>query len=424
MIDVILLRIMQNKKDYQILSPMVHLDALDAETSALVTDIGRYFEGFPSHEKIDLTTFMTRFPGWHKGITDEKVREYARIMANACKQEADDDQKAYILQEIADQDVAIRLANIVAEYREGEVDDLMGTLSEQMDKYRRSRGIKQIKFIETPIRELLKQDTNNEGVSWRLNTLNSTMRRLRPGDFGIIAARPDKGKTSFIASEVSHMAPQLPADKNVLWLNNEGLGTRIIPRVWQATLNLTIPEMVALDREDKLEEQYLKLMKRFDKVRIVDIHGLNNSQVELIIEQNNPGIIVYDMIDNISGFGEAARTDLALEKMYQWARERSVKYETIGLATSQISNDGDGLRYPTMSMLKDSKTGKQGACDFQIMIGAVEDKNMQTSRFMGIPKNKLRLPTGPSTPDDGEVRFDAARSRFIDLNYTDTGVKD
>lgn len=425
MIDIILLRIMKQRKDFLILHPLIHPEALQAETAALIADFKRYYEGFPSHDSIDITTFMTRFPGWHKGITDEKVREYARIMANVTKIDADDDQKAFILTELADMDVSLRLANVVAQYNEGEVEDLMGTLGDTMDKYRRSRGIKQIKYIDTPIKDLLREDTNNEGVAWRLNTLNNHMRKLRPGDFGIIAARPDQGKTSFIASEVSFMAPQLPADKNVLWLNNEGLGRRLIPRYWQAALNLTVPEMVALSNADKLEEQYLKVMGRFDRIRVIDVHGLNNSQVELIIESNNPGVIVYDMIDNIGGFGDSARTDLKLESMYQWGRDRSVKYETIGLATSQISAEGHDLRFPGLSMLKDSKTGKQGACDFQLMIGSVTaDKMLAASRFLSLPKNKLRLPSGAQSPD-AEVHFDVFRSRFKDMIINpDTGVSD
>lgn len=421
MIDIILLRILRHRKDFGILSPLVVPDALSKETAALVEDYRKYFDLFPSHDSIDITTFMTRFPQWHKGITEEKVREYARIMQNAMHP-ADEDQKAVVLQELADANAHLRIANLLSEYNEGELPDFMASMIDAMDSWKRSRNVKSIKFIDTPISELLAEELSTDGIRWRLNCLNKSMRPLKGGDFGIIAGRPDKGKTSFIASEISFMAPQLPEDKNILWLNNEGKGSRIIPRVWQAALNYTVSEMRELLRAGVLEEQYLKIMKRFDKVRVVDIHGLNNSQVELLIEANNPGIIVYDMIDNIGGFGDAARTDLKLEYMYQWGRERSVKYDAIGLATSQISSEGDGLQFPTLSMLKDSKTGKQGACDFQLMIGAVNDPNMHAARFMGLPKNKLRVDDGPADPR-AEVFFDMRRSRYKDLEVDpQTGV--
>lgn len=395
---------------------------MQPKTVALLEDFGKYFEGFPTHDKIDITTFMTRFPHWHKDAGEDVIREYAMVMKNVLSQPADDDQRNYIMTWLADVDMSVKMANLLAGYNEGDVENLAGEIDKLNDGYRRARGLKQIKHIDESIRDLLKDDTNMSGLKWRLRCLNKSMRPLRPGDFGIIAGRPDKGKTSFIADAMSYMAPQLPAHQNVVWLNNEGPGRRIIPRIWQAALNLTISEMVALDREDKLEEMYLKVMSRFDKIRVIDVHGLNNSQVEIIIEQNEPGVIVYDMIDNIGGFGDAARTDLKLESMYQWARERSVKYNAVGLATSQISADGDNLRFPGLSMLKDSKTGKQGACDFQLMIGSIDDPNFRLARFMGLPKNKLRLPDGPSSPDC-EVKFDGLRSRYVDLDIDpQTGV--
>ena len=162
------------------------------------------------------------------------------------------------------------------------------------------------------------------------------------------------------------------------------------------------------------EAEYIKVMGRRDRVRVIDIHGWTNGMVERVLEESNPGIIVYDMIDNIKGFGNAARTDLGLEMMYQWARERSVKFDAIGIATSQISNDGDGLMFPTLGMLKDSKTGKQGACDMQIMIGASNDPSYANSRFIGVPKNKLSRPGIPEDPRQ-EVRFDRDRARFEDV---------
>lgn len=419
MIDVILLRIMKHRNDYGLLNPLVTAEALEPQTKALLQDFGRYFDLFPSHDTIDLETFLTRFKAWHPGITDERVREFARILANAFKLEADEDQKNAVLQELADHNVVVRLANLTAQFQEGEVPDVLSALNNIFDTYKLSRGVKQIKYIDTPIGDLLQDEFDDVGVSWRLHCLNESMRRLRGGDFGIIAGRPDKGKTSFIASEITHMAPQLPEDRNVLWLNNEGPGKRIIPRVYQAALGLTMNEMKEMARQDLLVDAYRKHMSRLDRVRVVDIHGLNNSQVEMVIEANNPGIIVYDMIDNIGGFGDASRNDLKLEYMYQWARERSVKYDAIGLATSQISSEGDGTRFPTLSMLKDSKTGKQGACDFQLMIGAVNDPNLANARFIGLPKNKMRKPDGKADPQ-AEVIFDALRSRYKDVPLSPT----
>lgn len=207
---------------------------------------------------------------------------------------------------------------------------------------------------------------------------------------GIVAARPDQGKTTFFTSEITHMAPQLPDDKNIVWLNNEGSGKRILPRLYQSAIGCTLHELKELRDRGKLRAAYADAVGRTNRIRIHDIHGFNVGQVEAILEKSNAGIIIFDMLDNVTGFQGESRTDLQLECMYQWARERAVKYDAVVLASSQISQDGDGQAFPTQTMLKDSKTGKQGACDFIIMIGAKNEAGYENIRYIGTPKNKLR----------------------------------
>ena len=104
------------------------------------------------------------------------------------------------------------------------------------------------------------------------------------------------------------------------------------------------------------------------------------------------------MIDNIefTHIKSDDRTDQALEKMYQWARVLGVKYHFPVIATSQISAEAEqnrnSMMWPSQGMLKDSKTGKQGAADLIIMIGRSDDITsaaVRNARFISTPKNKL-----------------------------------
>jgi replicative DNA helicase len=415
MIDVILLRILRHRKDFSTLYPMIPREGvLDKKTVALADDFRRYFETFPSHTEVDLQTFLPRFAQWHSTMGEEDIRGYTAVFQN-CMLLADADQKRAIYKDLADVHMATRLANLATQHNEGDTPDLYGALNQITDQYRQTLGFKNTAYIDTPIDELLQEEFNDAGISWRLEAINRSMRKLRPGDFGIVAGRPDKGKTSFLASEVTYWAPQLPKGRNILWLNNEGPGRRILPRLYQAALNMSMVELKAASSHGTLNNSMrTALGGDISRIRVFDIHGMNTGQVELIIAENNAGIIIYDMIDSIRGFGGEARTDLALEEMYKWARERSVKYDCIGIATSQISNDGDGLMFPTLGMLKDSKTGKQGACDFQLMIGASNDAMLSGERYISLPKNKLRKPDGPSDPR-ATVLFDGTRSRYNDV---------
>lgn len=417
MLDFVLLSLMREKKRFFQLYGAIpeETPVIDNDTRHLLKDFDKYYKAFPSHDVIDLDTFTPRFLQWHPGLKPEQRTYYLKIIEKIFAKETDDDQANHVMSWLAEVEMATKMANLAETYNSGDLeDDFYGQMLKITDNYKKRIDVRFDSWIDAGIAELMQEDLNDEGVSWRLNCLNTHMRKLRPGDFGIIAGRPNKGKTSFICSEVTHMAPQLPEDKNIIWLNNEGPGRRIVPSVYRAALGVTTPELGQLAISGMAEKRYIDLMGRRDRIRVIDIHGWNNGMVRRVLEDSNPGIIVYDMIDKIKGYGSAARTDLGLEMMYDEAREWSVYYDAIGLATSQISNDGDGLMYPTMGMLKDSKTGKQGACDFQIMIGASNERSYAGSRFIGVVKNKLSRAGIPEDPQQ-EVRFDRDTARYTDI---------
>jgi replicative DNA helicase len=334
---------------------------------------------------------------------------------NNVKQDLNEETRNGILDTLLELRLGTDLATLLARYDAGDLPNIHVAISRAVDEFKDdcSTGA-DCDYIVDDIHDLLDEELDNSGLHWRLDVLNQHMRGLRPGDFGIVAARPDKGKTMFLASEVTYLAPQLPEGKNILWLNNEGMGKRIIPRLYQASLAGTLSELGILRRGGLLKRAYADKVGGWDRIRIVDIHGKDSFTVEQIIERNNPAVVVYDMIDHIRGFGDMPRTDLMLEEMYKWARTISVKHGLIGLATSQISNEGDGMQYPTLGMLKDSKTGKQGACDFMLMIGASNDPNLLNVRYLGLPKNKLRRQGAP-----GDCRaivgYNPERVRYNDI---------
>jgi replicative DNA helicase len=148
----------------------------------------------------------------------------------------------------------------------------------------------------------------------------------------------------------------------------------------------------------------------------MDIHDFYSYEVEDIMRRCPPGLVVFDMVDNIKFSGNASnggqRTDQVLEAMYQWSRLMAVKYDTPVIANSQISADGDGLTFPTLSMLKDSKTGKQGAADAIITLGSSNDPFYEKTRWIGLTKNKLARTGQPKSPQ-AEVLFDGDRGRLL-----------
>ena len=219
-----------------------------------------------------------------------------------------------------------------------------------------------------------------------------------------------------MAAQVAALYPG--EERDIIWLNNEGPGKRIKYRCFQSALNMTSPELVALNQQGKMYEAYrLAVGGRANIIRVFDIHDMYSWEVEDLLNslERKPALIVLDMIDNIKFSGSVSnngmRTDQLLEAMYGWGRNLSVRLDVPIMATSQISAAGDGMSYPTLPMLKDSQTGKQGACEYIITIGAMNDPNYQASRFIGSTKNKLHKFGGPKDPRC-EVVFDGLRGRY------------
>ena len=411
--DINMLRMMKKKSKIMQYLPQMNATVVTEQTYNIMKDFKRYFDTFPDHETIDFTLFIPRMDNWNKSLSEEVLAARIATIRAVAKADITESVEAGLQREIANSILSTKLSLLAGQYADGELEDLGQAMSFEIEGYKKNAGVAVDDHITERIAVLLEEDNDEAGYVFRLLCLKLSMRGLRGGDFGILAGRPDKGKTTLLASEITYLAPQIPKHRNVLWLNNEGPGRRIIPRLYQAALGIKRSEMVEMNAAGTLEAAYKTAMGRWDKIRVVDIHGMHSSNVERLIEAHDAEIVVFDMIDNIRGFENAGRTDERLEQMYAWGRECAVKHNFAGIATSQISVEGDGEMFPSMSMLKDSKTGKQGACDFQIHIGASNSPELAGLRYIGIPKNKLRREGTVSDPR-ATVNFRPEIARYVD----------
>jgi replicative DNA helicase len=426
--ELSVLRMLKYRTKYDQLVRAVPMAALDQKTQIILGDFGKFFKEFPDVPKIDHALFFPWFKGFaHPALKAESYAVYDKIIASVGTDVSPAIEAGMRVRLVAAAK-AQALAMVLTRFQEGDEVDLYMETRRIVEEYEAEteRKIK-TPWVVTSIEELLEDEKNDVGLHWRLSCLNESMRPLRGGDFIVIAGRPDKGKTTFISSELTFMAPQVQQmygdERSILWLNNEGPGKRIIQRTYQSALNATVPELVAMGgkpstkgKKNLLREKYDEAVGgRWDIIKVFDIHDFWSHEVEDLIRKVPPGLIVFDMVDNIKFGGEAGnngqRTDQLLEAMYQWARIISVKYDVPVIATSQVSADGDGLQWPTLPMLKDSKTGKQGAAEVIITLGASNDPLLGNSRYINTTKNKLHRSGGPKEPRC-EVLFDGERGRL------------
>ncbi len=251
-----------------------------------------------------------------------------------------------------------------------------------------------------------------KGLQWRLNCLRELFQEggLIKGDFGIIAGFVDCGKTSFIASELSHMAQQLRGDEYIAWLNTEGSWEQLIPRIYCATLNCTASDLRKFP--EKAKEKYLEKMNGdLNRIRIMNFQRKSTRDVEDLIKRKPPSLIVFDLLDGLRGFekfmGGDGNVTERYSQLYQWAREIATQHCPV-LAITQLNGDGNNEPYPTITNLRGSRVDKQAAATFQLIIGSLEGNN--TERYLSMPKNKISTEKGWRR----QVSFDPLRCRFKD----------
>ena len=232
--------------------------------------------------------------------------------------------------------------------------------------------------VEMNLSKLHSSQVATPGLRWRLNFLNKSLGSLRKGDFGFIFARPETGKTTLLASEVSKMVEQ--TDGDILWFNNEEQSNKVAIRCYQAVLGVTTE--LLFSNINLYDKEFKEITQ--NRIKIFDFEESSRPRkIETILKKHNPALIIFDQMDKIKGF-KADRNDLELKAIYQWAREIAKKYAPV-IAISQASGEAEGKLWLTMDMVDSSKTAKQGEADWILGIGKESD-NTSRIRYLNISK--------------------------------------
>lgn len=416
MIDTALLRVIKNREDFNKLSKYLPVaKGLDKRTKAIAKDVQTYFEDNPDEMTIDFEAFRSLFfTTWHVNMKEEQIDYYNKVLDRMEKGEVPDSVRKNMINSLLEVEFATDIANIIEEYQAGDEVDVVQSVKQLLTKLEKSteRAVDcdYLEFSEDAV-----EDENSAGYEWPLECMNEVYRNILPGDQYIIAARPGKGKTTFLTHLNVSLAQNMPDNKVIVWFNNESKKQRIISRQIQSALYKTETELREIKASGKLNEMYSEVMGSTGRVRVYDIHGKNVSFLEDIIETigtDNIGAIIFDMLDNVRiPMYHDAREDLRLEALYQWSRELGVRCNCPVFPTSQVNGEGDGLLFPSEAMLKGSTTGKQGATDGIVIIGASDDPLLSKVRGLSMPKDKCKRPG--QSPLRAEVLLDEDRGRYI-----------
>ena len=244
--------------------------------------------------------------------------------------------------------------------------------------------LEEFEFVTTKLSDIIHDIFKKPGLRWRLDALNKSLGSLRKGNFGFLFARPETGKTTFLASEISYMLEQLRDDHGpIIWFNNEQVGAEVMLRVYQGFFGLRLEQIKSNPK--KYEEDFQRLSK--GKFRLVDNANIDKTLVERIVKQLNPSLVIFDQIDKIKGFA-ADREDLRLGSIYIWARELAKTYcPVVGIC--QADGTAENQKWLTMDNVANAKTSKQAEADWILGMGATHSEGTQYIRYLHLSKNKL-----------------------------------
>lgn len=382
------------------------------ELSQLYRMLPRFHEQFPEEEStVDVLQayFFTQYPDCDK----ELYLELFRILKEVT---IDDEVALGIINAIKQREKALKLS--VMAYKVGTGISNQEDFEKALSEYQQTQKIPELttvnEFVTSDLEELLEGTYADSGLKFRLNCLKKSLGSLRKGDFGFIFARPEVGKTTFLASEISYMLQQLhnKGSRNpIIWFNNEEQGKKVFIRIYQAYFGVEL---------DKLFANWKHYNKVFNEevghlLHLKDDANITQSLVERLVKQVEPSLIIFDQIDKIKGFS-ADRDDLLLGSIYQWARELAKNYAPV-IGVCQSDGTGEGVKWLTMQHVANAKTSKQAEADWILGIGSSFAEGTEKLRYLNISKNKL---TGDrdSNPNLRHGRFEVAINPSI-AHYQD-----
>lgn len=270
-----------------------------------------------------------------------------------------------------------------------------------------------IETVSDDLEFLLAETVQKPGLRWRLKSLNKSLGSLRKGNFGFLFARPETGKTTFLASECSYMLTQLKDQSGpIVWFNNEQVGAEVMLRMYQAYFGVTLESLLGNPKRFKREFQD-SVQGRF---RLIDDANVDRLRVEKICKQLKPSLVIFDQIDKVKGFA-ADREDLRLGAIYVWAREQAKLYCPV-IGVCQADGQAENVKWLTMEHVSNAKTSKQAEADWILGIGQIHAEGAAMSRYLNISKNKLL--GDPDTISDlrhgrFETYIEPTIARYVDV---------
>lgn len=387
-LEASLLKSLSTKKNYEQFMKVLDTKKLIPVTNLLLNDYKKYYEKY--NEDVNWETFYTEFThNWHRKDLDAQDMDYYRETVFPLVRGAT--VKDSLLVQLLERQATVSILETIDNgFDSGKIEEILSSLKEQSHVYQKDNDDEIFKLNNLDLSVL---DCSN-GLSWFLPSLQAGINSHMPGQFIVVAADSNAGKSAFCLSQAAHVFRQLHdrgESRPILYLTSEDtkedLGARFLSNLY-ADKGVGFEEVIT--QYERIEKHYTKTYN--DELFIgMQIRGPSDLyKLRTKVDKYNPSLIIIDMLDKLSG--SDAIGDLT--KVYQDIRAIANDGYPI-LGTSQTGNttylDKETGKFVHRKWLTDkdlagSKSGKQGAAYCMIMIGI--DDDMPNIRYLSTTKKK------------------------------------
>lgn len=381
-----LLKLLLNNIFYQKNKHQVPVSVLAPDTLKIYETIKYAHDAYK--RDLNVAEVEALFYAKNPTLTDANKQVYAHVFQLIRDAEyISADIGAAIIEELWKKDFGRQLAEKGIQIAEGKENNLLEVNAMLKKAEKAFTPSDDVAPVTTDVEEVLHAlDTR---PSWKFN-LPSLARRvpgISSGEFAVVLARPETGKTAFMINLIA--GPQGFAEQGakVHLLGNEEPLIRSMARAISSSTGMTFDEVRANPKAAKAA-----FNKVAPNIVFVDDVTLTLNRLDSYCRKHKPDIVIVDQLDRVSPTGSFESGHEKLSEIYSKAREIAKINSCALIGVSQASAEAEGKTKVHYSHAEGSKTGKAAAADLIIGIGKAEeesDQSMNNLRYLTISKNKL-----------------------------------
>ena len=319
------------------------------------------------------------------GAWTAEIQDVINSIGNA--PEIKDEIASDVIESLWRQSIGLDVANLGILMSEGDVsamDRLVTLLDRVSNSYLPDDFDDRINTQD--IYELLAETSNENRFKFNIETLSRNVYGIGRGEFGVIAAFSNVGKSALAISLCTAPEGFCHQGAKVGYIINEEKSGKHKLRAMQSFVGMSRKE-INFDPQ-AVVSRYQSIS---DKLMFVDGQTMEVQALDAFLNRHKFDVVIVDMADKIALTQQFNSGHERLRELYYRLRELAKKHNCALIGLSQASAEAEGKTRLTPTMLEGSKVGKVAETDILLGVGRMIDPDNpdDPTRWITVMKNKI-----------------------------------